>query len=640
MTSSKRTPPHRKKTITNKKLQPAVKRTVSKKTTTKHHPAPARKKPPTPTPPVKNPYSYVNIIHDLRAAYGTAGTQITILNVPWEKRMEAKVLGADYNNRIKAYIYSGEQIPEQLKPYISEDYSYHRWLEDELNKKIKPAQKLEGGLFTPREYQTEGIQAIKKAAEKGWRGFIVADETGLGKTITGLLGVNEAMKHRMNSKRKARVLILCPLSAIPHWRNTIRRLNVPNLRILIANWEQYKTFLEEPSSVDDVKKRSTKTAHTLKNGVPFIKWDAIIADEAHKIKNYTSDRTKAFNSFAEYATPADKAPFVVWMSATIAQNPVEAGYIAPLIGQAVNQPLTMRNWGSWLEKNGFHVSHSKTGWSWVKPTNKMSPAEKQKIREQQTEDVKKLAKILFAPAAPSIRRKPEDLKGWPPVQYIPFPIQLSPDLYKNYTKTWTDFRKEYHLKYKGNNPKSILEQYLRFAQKASLLRTQGTVNETIEMLEQGYQVAVSCRFLETLDQIRAGLKQKNITVSEVSGRSFIDSETERLKFQKGVNKVILFTVEEAVSFHANETLPDGTKATPFPRNMIIHDLRYSAISMKQIAGRTHRDGQASNTYFTYAENTVEEKVLNIMINKMKNMSLLSGEDESDELTQILDNLSF
>jgi hypothetical protein len=187
----------------------------------------------------------------------------------------------------------------------------------------------------------------------------------------------------------------------------------------------------------------------------------------------------------------------------------------------------------------------------------------------------------------------------------------------------------------SKNPKSVLAVQLRFAQKASLLRVGQTVDSIIELLEAGHQVAISVRFLETLDAIRSGLKASGVECSEFSGRTYIDKEKERITFQKGQTKVILFTVEEAVSFHALESLPDGSKASAAPRSLLVHDMRYSALSVTQIIGRTHRDGQNSIAYFLYSENTVEERIMNIMLNKLENMTLLSGDNEEDGIVEMI-----
>lgn len=593
-----------------------------------------QKQKPKTAPRKPNPNGYAETVKSLRAAYYQK--HIIILEVPFEERAVARALGAVYIDRIGKYIYVGDLLPADLKPYRSEPYSYNRWLEDQINGVLRKDAAPSDGYYEPRDHQVEAINKISTNIKNGWRSFILADSTGLGKSLEGLLGLEEGAKARgFNFQNQAKVLILCPHGALPHWRNTIRHAKTPSLRIMLINYDQYKKLLVPPASAVKAKKQSTKNAHISEKGQPFIHWDFIISDEAQKLKNYTSQRTRAFERIAEYSAPHSKAPFVLVMTATLGQNPLELGYIAPLIGQAVKKPLTMETWPEWLKDEGFNVKKQGKTWQWIKPS---SPNDTETL-EKQRADVKRLSAMLFNPKAPSIRRKPEDLKGWPEQNIIRQPVQFSASSQKEYDRLWRGFREEMKLTLAGQkNPSSVLAQQLRFSQKSSFLRVPQTVEQIVENLELGNQVAVSYRFIESVEETKSALAKLGIEASEFSGRPFINKERERLRFQKGDTKVILFTVEEAVSFHANESLPDGSKASPFKRTTLIHDLRYSALSITQILGRAHRDGEQSNAYFLYADGTIEEKILNIMLNKMENLATLSG-DEEDMIIEIAEAIT-
>jgi hypothetical protein len=446
-------------------------------------------------------------------------------------------------------------------------------------------------------------------------------------TISSLYGANESAKVKgFTTANPAKALIICPKSVIPHWRNTIRALNITHLRIVVINYDQSKKLLSVPESASNAKRTRTKNKRIANDGKPNINWDIIIADESHRLKNQ-SQRTAAFDKIARYSDKVVTAPFVIWASATIGQSPLEIGYLAPLLGQMTGkQSLTIKQWGEYLAANGYHVIEGKVGYTWIKAKKEDSAATKASILRSQKADVQKLSALLFAPGSPSIRRNPTDIAGWPELQRIPQPYALSPQENLLYLQAWLEFRNFLRLNPRGKNPSGGLAAELRFRQKASLIMAPNTVDFASDLLDNGLQVAISVQFMETLAYLREKLEAKGYMVSEFSGANESTREQERLNFQKGKTQVMLFTVTEGISLHAGEQLPDGTNATMTPRATLVHDIFYSGIAGAQVEGRTHRDGQNANVYYPYLQGTVQEKITKTMIQRMAHMSTLSGDD--------------
>lgn len=460
-------------------------------------------------------------------------------------------------------------------------------------------------------------------------------------TISAIFGSYVVAKNKgFTPEKPAQVLIVAPKSALPHWRNTIKATGVNNMRIVVINYDQAKKLLDAPASASQAKKTSTVNKHTAEKGKTAIHWDIIIADEAHKMKN-NSQRTAAFTKIARYADTAAKAPFVIWASATIGQQPLELGYLAPVIGQLTGHAgLSIDNWGEWLIENRFNVKKSKAGnFSWVKALPESNPSDIALIKNQQRKDVERLGSLLFDVKSPSIRRNPEDIAGWPSQTYTPTPLQLSSEGKRLYDEAWQEFRKYIGLNPRGKNPSGGFAATMRFRQKASLLSALPTAEFVNDLLENGLQVAISVEFLETLDVIKDYLEKQGWNCAEISGRpdNGLDREKERVRFQKGEAQVMLFTVLEAISLHAGEQLADGTKSTSTTRAMVVHDIRYSGLDMTQIIGRTTRDGQLANAFLMFTEGTVEAKILGVVLNRIRNMKTLSGDDEAT-FTQIEDIL--
>ena len=566
-------------------------------------------------------------------------TRIHVLEAPYDLRGAMPSLGAHWDKNLKAWTYVGTRIPGVLAHFASEDYSWERWIEDDINKQVAPITpgKVE---FKARPHQLEAGRKIDQFVQQGARGFVVADETGTGKSISCLLGAYaSARRQGFTEKNPCRLLIVCPKSVIPHWRNTLRSLKFSNyFRVTIINYERLPKLLKAPSSAATAKRTRTKNRRVATGGTPLVNWNVIIADESHKMKNHqTAQRAKAFARVARYADTAAHAPFVIWASATIGQNPIEVGYLSPLIGQMKRVPgLTNDTWGKWLERSGYHVKEGKVGWVWKQPARDGS--NKAEVQAERRADIQLLKELLFDQKFPSIRRLPEDIAGWPSIQRIAMPIDFDSSQWSMYEQVWTEFRTFLRMTRKGRDPKGALAKQLRFRQKSSLLLVPGVADFVCDLIDNGQQVALSTAFLESLDAMREILEARGIPCAEFSGRNEASREEERIRFQKGEAKVILYTVVEGVSFHANESLPDGTKATGARRSNVILDVRYSALESSQTEGRTHRDGEKSNIYYIFANNTVQEKIIRVMIERMRNLKHLSGDNQDilDEIDSIFD----
>jgi len=148
----------------------------------------------------------------------------------------------------------------------------------------------------------------------------------------------------------------------------------------------------------------------------------------------------------------------------------------------------------------------------------------------------------------------------------------------------------------------------------------GTAELVRELLENGHQVAVSVAFRETLEALRTELAGDKIEAATLhGGLPAGEREAERLRFQRGGARVVLFTVEEGISLHQGEH-------NDVPRSEVIHDLRWSAIQMAQIEGRCHRDGRFAQVYWAYADDTIEERIAAIVCRRIQSMKSMVGDD--------------
>ena len=512
------------------------------------------------------------------------------LDVPFAMRAVATSHGARWDADHGVFVFRGARLPEGLAPFRAQRYSWEASVERELNDDPVPAPSKPTGAFTPRPHQAAAIRAITAAAKGGACGFLLADDVGLGKTLSAWVAVREL-------PQVERVLIVCPLAVVAHWRRTIEAAGDGGRDVVILNYDRLGKLFEV--SADARKRVRSKKGLARAGAAP--EFDAVIWDESHRCKNPTAARSK----FA--AKINAKAGFALWLSATAGQNPLELSYLAPLLSERTGARATeLKDFEAWCAAQGLGVTRGTFGrWDW-----RGDPKDCEKVRA-----------LLFDGERPAgLRRRPEDIAGWPEINRILTPIALDAAARERYAQAWSEFRAAIGLEPSGRDPRTALAAALRLRQKSSLIRAEGTVELVHELLENGHQVAVSVAFLETLEIIRDALARDGVACAQVHGRLGAEArEAERMRFQRGEVPVALFTVEEGISLHQGEH-------NDVPRSEVIHDLRWSAIQMAQIEGRCHRDGRFAQVYWAYADDTVEERLAAVVCRRLLSMKSMVGDD--------------
>lgn len=456
--------------------------------------------------------------------------------------------------------------------------------------------------FTPHPHQLAARDAILAARAAGAPGFLLGDLTGLGKTFSAWLA--------LSGMPEDEVLVVCPKGAIPQWRRTMALSGLPPKRVTVMNFEKTKQLLSAPA---DSKKRSTRAKNNeiAKFGTPKKLWPLVVIDEAHRIRNPNSQQGLVCRQMAAAAR------FTIYMSATAGQSPHELSYLGPLLTRAAAMPGDGLDGFRALMKS-LKIGRAKgrwKNWSW----------------EPNETDRKRMADLLYrGENAIGLRRRPEEIAGWPEVQRELAPVALDAAARKLYDATWREFRRELGLAGGSTRKPQGWAADLRFRQKASLLRIPGTVEFCDDLLGNDGQVAVSVAFLETSAMLADALRGRGWRVAEINGeRSGVVNEQTRLAFQTGGLDVVVFTVTESISLHRGE-MPGSERE----RSLVIHDMRHSAIQLQQIEGRCHRDGQHATIFYAYAEDTVEEAVAGSVIARMAAMEGLAGDD-----TRMLDAIA-
>jgi DNA excision repair protein ERCC-6-like 2 len=143
------------------------------------------------------------------------------------------------------------------------------------------------------------------------KGGILGDDMGLGKTVQvaafltaafGKTGDSRDSK-RMRKMRRAgkdrwypRILIVCPGSLIDNWRNELTRWGWWHIDKYHGNAQERESVLQTAASGRlEVVITTYTTYRNHMNQLNLVKWDCIVADECHQLKERSSATTQAMN---------------------------------------------------------------------------------------------------------------------------------------------------------------------------------------------------------------------------------------------------------------------------------------------------------------------------------------------------------
>jgi SNF2 family DNA or RNA helicase len=155
---------------------------------------------------------------------------------------------------------------------------------------------------TPRPYQQWAIDYMTEHS------IYLCDDCGLGKTLTAV----ETVKALGAAGHKN--LVICPKSVVPQWVETITE-QAPGADVIVTNHLRYK-FNEIDAWF--VTAYDELTPQRLLYPVAQTVWRTIILDEAHRIKNHSTKRSKNIinltgaRKIALSATPVEKHGGELW----------------------------------------------------------------------------------------------------------------------------------------------------------------------------------------------------------------------------------------------------------------------------------------------------------------------------------------
>ena len=440
----------------------------------------------------------------------------------------------------------------------------------------------------PLEHQKEAIQKLVENKK-----FILADDMGLGKTTSTIIAALET-----GAKK---ILIICPATLKINWKREIE--NYSDRSIFISEGKQFSTENDFVIVNYDIIKNLHEPKKKDESLILMSKFDLIIIDEAHYIKNAQAQRTKLINDIT-------KSVDRLWLltGTPMTSRPIDYFNLLSLIDSPV-----AKNWMAYVIRYcaGFQF--------------KVGP---RKIWNVQ--GASNLEELRDRTVGLTLRRLKENVLDLPDKIITPVYLRLK-------SKVYEEVMGDYYNWYEKNpeESKSLTVQFTKLTKVRQIIADE-KIAQTIEIaeniIEQDKKVIIFCNFTDSLNKItehfgKAAVKLDG-SMSKVERQFSVDQfqENEKVKVFVGNIKAagvgITLTSAEAVIFN---------------------DLSFLPSDHAQAEDRAYRYGQKNNVlvYYPIFENTIEGIIYDILHNKKQVIATVMGDNQNtaDAAEEILKRIN-
>ena len=425
----------------------------------------------------------------------------------------------------------------------------------------------------PLSHQKEAIEKLA-----GSKRFILADDMGLGKTTSTIIAALES-----GAKK---VLIICPASLKINWSREIENYTDKSIYIcegknfssdhdfVIVNYDIIKNF-------HDIKGKETSQ-------IINSKFDLVIIDEAHYIKNSQAQRTKLINHFVKNINR-------VWLltGTPITSRPIDYYNLLSLIESPVAQ-----NWMAYVirfcEGYQFRAGQRKV---W----NVNGASNLDELRERTSKQI--------------LRRLKTDVLDLPEKIINPVYLRLKSREYENLMGEYFDWFR--------NNKEESSSLTVQFSKlmKVRQVIAEEKVSQTIELaeniLEQGKKVIIFSNFTEPLKRIHEHFGKMSV---------YLDGSSTKPARQKAVDD---FQDNDKVKVFCGNIKAAGVGITLTSAEVVIfNDLSFVPSDHSQAEDRAYRYGQKNSVlvYYPLFENTIEGAIYDILIKKKGIFETVMGDN--------------
>jgi SNF2 family DNA or RNA helicase len=469
---------------------------------------------------------------------------------------------------------------------------------------------IEKNLAYDLPYQREGALKLLRDLNAT---ALLADEVGLGKTITTAMVIKEGIVRGFLKK----VVILAPPSLVDQWVAELKEKFELDFHIIEAeeDWDKFDFVI---ASIDRVKIYDRVRCRFKHKKAHKISWDLVIVDEAHKLKERNTVRWK-------FVDRLQKKRFLL-LTATPFQNDLVELYNLLHI-------LKRGHLGTMKEfRNKFLYKGNKR--HPLNPLELKRKLEEVMVRRRRDEtgiDYKKrIPKIVAVDMTPEEKNIYENTVRLLKENYFRadgreintrlIVFAILPKVTSSSKSAIESLQRivESEVYSEGTREfaQGILDDYAKLKKDSKIEKLVELVRE-IRARSNDEKILIYTRHPTTLRYIVEKLAPFDLKIIEFMGGLTREEKSEKIEsFKKGEADIMISTDcgAEGLNFQ-------------FCRNLINYDLPWNPMSVEQRIGRLDRIGQERDMYiYSFAtKGTMEEHVVDLIINKMCCVGLVIGE---------------
>lgn len=441
-----------------------------------------------------------------------------------------------------------------------------------------------------REYQKQGAEWLLAHRKGGiYEGGILADQMGLGKTLTALCAARA-----MQKLCDCSVFVIAPVSLLEGWQRAGEMAQV-SIEIFSNSYQKIPAPLENKKYL-------------------------IICDEAHGFQDPKSKRTEKLFVLAEHENC-----LTTWL---LTGTPIKNGRpinLLPLL-MLIKHPVASNKLDYMKRYCNGHYKYVGKKEVW----DVTGSAHLDEL-SQKTEDV-----ILR-------RKKDEVLKELPAKTRLFERVYLEGQQAENYKLSISLLAEDFRQRAKAHLFKSNLRLFFKIpifkgwlswvlaynpvdknAEALAMLgimrrvgssyKVGAAVDYALELLEQGQQVVVFTEFLDSAKEIYARLTKEGINCELLTGESeTANRQTKVDKFQAGESKVFVGTIKAG---GVGLTLTAAS-------NVLLVDRAFTPGECEQAEDRVHRISQQSAVFATWLKlGAVDDAIDDLILQKSERIELV------------------